>query len=475
MNDLVIEDVAVEGRPGLSVWTGDGGVKEVGPWEVTARRAPPGATRIAGRGAALLPGLHDHHIHLFALAARKVSVWCGPPEVTGAGDLMERLRTASSNDPGTGWIRAVGWDDTSAGMPDRFDLDAAVGDRPVRLQHRSGVMWVLNGAGLDRAGLSGARGGLPAGVELGVDGTPTGRVVGLDRWLGERLGSRLVSLGEVSEQLASRGVTGVTDATAHNAQREITALATARGSGELHQNLTVMTASPRANFPRGVLPGSVKIVVDDAALPAIEDLSARIVSAHERHRVVAVHAVTRVGLVLALEALRTAGTVAGDRIEHASVAPQELIGPMAELGVTVVTQPQFILENGDRYLATVSAVDLPWMYRGRGLLAAGVPLAAGSDAPVGGYDPWRAMQSAVRRETSKGIPMTPEESVTPEQALALFTGHPHEPGGPPRRVLPGAPADLCLLDRSWASAREALAEVRVRATVIGGRVAFLEP
>ena len=35
---------------------------------------------IDARGGALLPGLHDHHIHLAGLAARKASVACGPPE-----------------------------------------------------------------------------------------------------------------------------------------------------------------------------------------------------------------------------------------------------------------------------------------------------------------------------------------------------------------------------------------------------------
>ncbi|HWK51266.1 MAG TPA: hypothetical protein VNR40_15335, partial [Steroidobacter sp.] len=41
-----------------------------------------------------------------------------------------------------------------------------------------------------------------------------------------------------------------------------------------------------------------------------------------------------------------------------------------------------------------------------------------------------------------------------------------------RRVTVGAPADLCLLDRSWASARSALSAAYVRATFIDGRMIF---
>jgi predicted amidohydrolase YtcJ len=44
----------------------------------------PQLKHIDARGAALLPGLHDHHIHLAGLAARSASVWCGPPDVMSA-------------------------------------------------------------------------------------------------------------------------------------------------------------------------------------------------------------------------------------------------------------------------------------------------------------------------------------------------------------------------------------------------------
>ena len=39
-------------------------------------------------GGLVLPGLHDHHIHVAALAASLTSVRCGPPDVAEA----ERVR-----------------------------------------------------------------------------------------------------------------------------------------------------------------------------------------------------------------------------------------------------------------------------------------------------------------------------------------------------------------------------------------------
>src|SRR4051812_48332886 len=71
-------------------------------------------------GAALIPGLHDHHIHLFALAARAASVPCGPPDVTDADGLRAALTGARHVD---GWVRGVGYHASVAGDLDRRLLD----------------------------------------------------------------------------------------------------------------------------------------------------------------------------------------------------------------------------------------------------------------------------------------------------------------------------------------------------------------
>ena len=97
----------------------------------------PGEPIIEARGGALLPGLHDHHIHLAALSAKRASVACGPPEVIDAETLARNLCKA----PGNGWIRGVGYHESVLGsLPDAAALDRLIADRPVRIQHRSGRM-----------------------------------------------------------------------------------------------------------------------------------------------------------------------------------------------------------------------------------------------------------------------------------------------------------------------------------------------
>jgi predicted amidohydrolase YtcJ len=228
-------------------------------------------------------------------------------------------------------------------------------------------------------------------------------------------------------------------------------------------------ALPAPAHPR-VSRAQVKLVLDDAALPGFEALCAAIREAHAHARGVAIHCVGRAELVLAARALAEAGPRADDRLEHASVAPPEGVELVAKTGATVVTQPHFLEERGDDYLREVEAGDQPWLYRGRGWLEAGVRLAGGSDAPFGAADPWRAVRAAASRRTRAGATLGEDERLTPERALGLFLGPLGDPGGPPRRLAPGAPADLCLLDRPWQRASEQPSSAHVRATWCAGRL-----
>jgi len=463
---VLIAGAEIEGESGLDVRVAGGRVAEIG--RGLARR--PGQSVLDAAGGALLPGLHDHHLHLLALAAALGSVPCGPPEVRDARALAEALTAAPARPDG--WIRGVGYCESVAGSLDRAGLDALAGARPLRLQHRSGALWLLNSAALGRLGLD--RGADAPGVERDARGRATGRLFRLDAWLRERLGGEEApDLAAVGRRLAGYGVTGVTDATPGNGAAELRRFAAAARQGELPQRLVVMGARglPEPDHP-AVSRGAVKLYLAEAALPGFDELRAEIEAAHAEGRPVAIHCVTRAELVLAAAALAEAGAHPGDRVEHAAVAPPDLVALLAALPLTVVTQPHFVRERGDDYLREVEPADRPWLYRCRGFLEAGVPLGAGSDAPFGHPDPWRAMRVAVERTSEGGQILGPGEVLAPERALALFTTPPEAPGGAPRRVAPGEPADLCLLACPWSRARDELTSDHVAATLREGRVIF---
>ena len=215
--------------------------------------------------------------------------------------------------------------------------------------------------------------------------------------------------------------------------------------------------------------GAHKFHLHDHDLPDFDGLCEAIRRSHAAGRGAAFHCVTRGELVYALAALEQVGGNGCDRIEHAGIASPESFATMARLSVRVVTQPHFIAERGDDYRRDVAREDLPHLYRLRSLLDAGIALAAGSDAPYGGLDPWQAMAAATRRRTRAGHVIGESERLEPEQALRLYLTPLEDPGAAPRRVHVGARADLCLLDRPWSDARTALDQVQVRATWIAGR------
>ena len=465
---MLIARAELAGRGPQDVRITAGRISEIG--RDLPRRA--GEPVLDAAGGALLPGLHDHHLHLLALAASESSLRCGPPHVRSRAELARALRAEHrrAGERGTNWIRGVGYHESVAGDLDRHALDALVGDTPARIQHRSGVLWILSSAALARLGLDTETD--HPGVERDARGRPTGRIFRADAWLRERIGGREVpSLTAVGRRLARCGVTGATDATPGNGPAELRILCAAAEAGELPQRLVVLGRPdlPRPEQPR-VSRGALKIHLADSALPGFEELREQIRGAHAGGRPVAVHCVTRAELVLAASALAAAGGRPGDRIEHASVAPPDLVKLLADLPVAVVTQPGFVRERGDEYRAEVEPEDLPWLYRCRGFADARVPLGAGTDAPFGDPDPWLAIRAAVERRTGSGASLGADEALSPEEALALFTSPAEAPGTAPRRVAPGAPADLCLLDRPWREARHQLSSALVRATLCDGKL-----
>src|ERR1700722_14359442 len=142
-------------------------------------RPAAGEEEIDAAGCALLPGLHDHHVHLRGLAPARAGVQVGPEWARSAAELSARLREAGAAAPPGAWLRCVGYHESVAGPLDRWALDRLAagtdlgpglpgrGARPVRVQHRTGALWVVNSAAVAALGLD--DGDDLAGVERDAD------------------------------------------------------------------------------------------------------------------------------------------------------------------------------------------------------------------------------------------------------------------------------------------------------------------
>ena len=164
------------------------------------------------------------------------------------------------------------------------------------------------------------------------------------------------------------------------------------------------------------------------------------------------------------------------RIEHCSQCPPHLLERLNKLQAVVVTQPPFLYYNGERYLATVPADRLQWLYRIRSFLNSGLIVAGSSDSPVVPDNPLVGIYAAVTRQTESGQPLLPEECISASQALAMYTinaAYASFEEGIKGSITQGKLADMVLLsDDPTKIPPEQIEDIKVEMTIIDGKVVW---
>lgn len=468
---MLIKNAVLEGSQ-KDIRCGGGLISEIA--DLLEVRA--GECVIEASGCELLPGLHDHHMHFFATAALERSVDCGTsnaPSETGeqttSAHNAESLGQTLANYSGEGWLRGVNYHESVAGDLDRLQLDVLVSDRPARVQHRSGKLWILNSLAVEKLGLAEHK-NLP-GVEVDKNGIPTGRLFRLDAWLGQQLGRQdPIDVSVLSRQMASFGVTGFTDTSATNKATTVKQFQEMHERGGILQKAYLMGDDSLDS-------GHLKILLDEDNLPHLNELEARIRCAREKKRGVAFHCVSHIELLFAIAALNSCAnldphTQFADRIEHGAMIFDDVLPMLRALNLSVITQPGFLYERGPQYQKNLTEYELAHLYRYQRLLDAGIMVGLSSDAPYGPLNPWQVMKGAVERKTSAGDVIGPQERVTPEQALIGYLSDAKAPGGAVRRIAVGEQADMCLLTRAWSGVKADLSQVLVAHTVVSGELIY---
>ncbi|MGZ8692067.1 MAG: amidohydrolase [Gaiellaceae bacterium] len=480
---------------------GDRVVGGVGTHETAL--ATPDRVDLGGR--CVLPGLNDSHVHFptWALAQRQI-------RLEGTASLEEALqRVAAATlevQPGR-WLRGMGWrtgDWSPPTEPTKEALDRVTGDTPTALMARDYHSLWLNSAALAHAnGDLDAKGGVVVRDERGE---PTGVLREECAWHFRDAYVRptedeLVDASREGVRIAiARGVTAV-----HDKDGWLGALGVwqrLREEGSLHlrvwQSIPAEQVADLADlhirsgfgddlvrigylktFMDGTLGSQTARMLDGSGveITSREQLAEIIRRGTQAGLPVAVHAIGDLANREALDAFeetRAEWQPLGlrHRIEHAQLLAPEDLPRFAELGIAASVQ--FSHAPSDRDLA-----DRFWAgktggaYAYRSLRDSGALLANGSDAPIEELDPWAGVCAGVLRTIDERGPWHPEQRLSLDEALEATTVNPawlthdeHRRG----KLLPGFLADLVVLDRDpFELQPEQLSEVRVVATMLGGR------
>ncbi|MBW1708916.1 MAG: amidohydrolase [Deltaproteobacteria bacterium] len=459
-------------------------------------------------GKTILPGFIDAHLHLRGLAESLITLKIGPADgVRSIADIQEKIRRESQKLPPGTWIRAGGYNEVYLAEkrhPNRTDLDAAAPRHPVKLTHRSGHAHVLNSLSLGLIKVSKETSEPLEGIiERDLEaGEPTGLFFGLGDFLSKLIPpieeARLDDGVKLANQeLLSCGITSVQDASSRNDYSRFQQMRRWKADGFLKGRVVMMLGltgleellSGKFSFSEleienHLRPGGVKIILDETTgqlNPAQQELNQIVLSIHQAGLQAGIHAIEETAIESALTALRNALQIYPrpdhrHRIEHCSVCPPNLVDQIASLGVMAVTHPAFIYYSGERYLKTVPPSQLEYLYPMGTLLNGGVPIAAGSDAPIVPVNPLPGIYAAVSRKAENGDDVLTNEKVTVYEALRMYTAlaamsafEEKDKGA----LSPGRLADVVVLsDNPAAVPEEEITGIQVEMTILGGEIAW---
>jgi predicted amidohydrolase YtcJ len=494
--DLVLHEGAILGHPASdSIAVAGGNILALGPYSELKPLVGPGTHLIRLAGRVVAPGLIDSHLHFLeaASAAAGLSLW----RCRNLDDLLAALRVAAGKTPPGNWLRAFGCDEALlAGRrgPTRAELDAAVSKNPLRLRHQTLHASWLNSRAIDALGLEAPDFKPPEGAVVMRD--PTGRlsglVAGMESYISRRLPrvttAELESRGRLfSRELAAAGVTAFTDASVRNGPEEVTLMARMVSGRAVAQRVAMMLGAPhldaldqaaRTAQPAGITLVAIKFVESPRTdYRAIARWAQR---ARQAGLDSAFHCTELEELELALNSLETlvrGMPPSGDgepvfRIEHGGVITPEQLERLKNLGVWVVTNPGFSYYRGAKYVTEPGL--LPYLYRARSLLEAGIEIAGATDAPVTPARPLAAIAAAAMRVSIEGYEIALHERIPIEQGFRLFTTQAARLARiNAGEIALGRLADLIVLPRDPMGLKPAeVMNLPVDITIVGGRVVF---
>jgi len=471
-------------------------------------------------GKTVTPGFIDAHSH--PAEAGLMHLRMVDCDLRSISAIQAALRERAAKTPPGEWVLGFKYDDTKTeeGRPLTVaDLDAAVPDHPVHIQHRGGHTTYSNSLAFRKAGID-EKTPDPPGGKIDRDastGKPSGRVAENANELFEnaipqnftrddhREGVKLIS-----KMMARTGITSATDA--QGSPEDLRAYQDARESGDLLHRVycfisfyyaeAMIAAGNRTGLgDEWVRLGAFKFICDGSISERTARLSTPyegrpndygiLVSTEEElytnarkghlagwqigthaNGDVAIDTTLRVYERLQKESPRRDPRF---RLEHCTVVNDNLVARIKALGAIPTPFSTYVYYHGEK-MRYYGAERLNHMFALRSFIDAGIRPTQASDYPPGEFAPMMALQSEVTRTDMKGNVWGPKQRITVEEAIRVGTlngAYASYEENLKGSIEVGKLADLVVLGRDPLKENPStLVTIPVERTMAGGRWTF---
>lgn len=395
---------------------------------------------------------------------------------TSQADAVRMLREAEPRD---GWVRGRGWNHelwSDASLPSRATLDEAFPNVPVYATRIDGHCAWVNRIALEQAGID------PSGhngLLIDDDMLPVMNV--MPEYSDETIREFIIraaticsehGITEVHDMDVSEAAARITRELAESGKLPIRVQSFVRGQngewlehgllpagGEFHRMAGVKLFADGALGSRGALlsaPYTDDINNLGIEVISVEHMLTQCNSALDAGwQAIAIHAIgdqAVTNVIDTYEALRKRDDASEVilRIEHAQHVRPEDVERMKKLNIVACVQPTHCISDAVMAEKRLGQQRLPWSYRWRSFLDAGVHIGAGSDFPIEDPSVLAGIDAFVRR-IPRGMqaPWQEHECISHQEALYAFTEGAHRTVGMDYRrgkLEVGFDADFTIID-----------------------------
>ena len=523
--DIVLINARIwsDGRTGFATSAGIRNGKFVAVGEFDPKWKGPKTSVIDAKGASVLPGLIDSHIHLLdgGMSLSELQL----RDASTKEEFMGRIKEWAEKLPEGKWVLGGGWSVESWPIkqtPNKRWVDGYTGKRPLWLTRMDGHSGLANFAALKMAGIT--REGPPDPPGGVIERDPvTNEPTGILKENAMDLVTKLIPPASKVEKLQA-----LKTAIQHCHSMGITSVSDIPGLGDL-SIYEAYAASNQASmrtflYPSGAM-GSTFVarakkfkglpdVVEVKGFKAYMDGSLGSRTAYMREpflgnsekqkdwRGLPMPGVTSGAYQSAIKTANQSGYQAimhaiGDesnhlflnmvaqnisnprsaraRSEHAQHLLPEDIARFGELGVIASMQPFHKSDDGRYAESYIGADRCHSSYAFRSLLNAGAVLAFGSDWPVVSANPFLGIEAAVTGKTLDGKFWEIQENLTVAEALRSYTSAGAFAAFEDTKVgkiEPGYLADFVILSASPFAANPKWNQIKPAAVYVGGKKVF---